>query len=856
MLAGAKVEAVAILDKYLGELGPNAGDIRLPAQLLRKRFTEPVVRRRHSTIATDRHFIGREQEIADLTMSLRRARWHDGSAVLLHGPSGIGKTRIVAELAKAAQIEGYREIVIECRETDLHRPLSVILETLPELLSTPGALGCAPESMVVLRRLVGDSVHSGEVAGAGTAAVEASVDIALRTIRAQSIRHAILDLLAAVSDEQPLLLSIDDVHWIDDASWELLSDLVHRVRATRIFLILTSRYSTVRSDRPARVPVELGLKRIPALSRESCIRLTRAIGDDLAAIPSEEVENWLVSSSEGTPLMLKALIDHWIVTGNASGVPPTLVGLIDQRLDRLSGDALRAIQTIGLLGRFASLDRIKDALQLPVHSLLQALEQLEQTGCLASSDAALVVSHGLVARIARARLSMLVEAALRGSISDALEVEYTQTNETQLLLEALRHLELSSRPDALYRFVVRHEQVLLHCGHPVPVLSAVCKLNSTEHAAHLDSRIAHIQSRLEIEAGEFGAALQVTPGAEFLPKGGSKLEALEIDQALTFVESAYRSDPIVDRSGLGAFSAAVARNANASMELRTRAADIGLVIAANTCDTALADSCYYGLQLAESDLSLDARRVGLLFHAVFGSVDTADALAMSLYERSLIAPSTTTTITDCSRAGYVFRMTGRSESAKAALLRALEAASQLESPRRKEFPLWQLSLLALDAGDITAASDWASQLTDIASGNGEDTANDYLYGHLCLLAIAQNDQDEAENYLQACRRSLPSLPPIRSAAFTIGLELGTRMLDPHWHPSPELLHVALDRFKQTSRFCAADYLAANIGECMLRINDKNAAKSLLADYIAQDRRERCDVADRLKRTLLLLGGTE
>lgn len=160
MMAGAKAEAVAMLDRYLTELGPNAGDIRLPAQLLKKRFTEPTAKRRPSLASIERHFVGRENELTELTMSMRRARWHDGSAVMVHGPSGIGKSRLVSELAKVAQIEGYREVSIECRETDIQRPLSVFLEALPELLSTPGALGCSPESMTVLKRLVGDSLRA------------------------------------------------------------------------------------------------------------------------------------------------------------------------------------------------------------------------------------------------------------------------------------------------------------------------------------------------------------------------------------------------------------------------------------------------------------------------------------------------------------------------------------------------------------------------------------------------------------------------------------------------------------------------------------------------------------------------
>ncbi|WP_411281471.1 AfsR/SARP family transcriptional regulator, partial [Gemmatimonas sp.] len=82
MLAGSKAEAVAIIDRYLEEIGPLAGDIRLPATLLRKRFTEPPSKKRPSFVPTERHFVGRTSELANLTMAMRRARWHDGSAVM------------------------------------------------------------------------------------------------------------------------------------------------------------------------------------------------------------------------------------------------------------------------------------------------------------------------------------------------------------------------------------------------------------------------------------------------------------------------------------------------------------------------------------------------------------------------------------------------------------------------------------------------------------------------------------------------------------------------------------------------------------------------------------------------------
>ena len=83
-LAGSKTEALAILDRYLAELGPDAGDIRLPASMLRRRIAEPVARTRLSFAPTERHFLGRNDELAALTLAMRRARWHDGSAMLWH----------------------------------------------------------------------------------------------------------------------------------------------------------------------------------------------------------------------------------------------------------------------------------------------------------------------------------------------------------------------------------------------------------------------------------------------------------------------------------------------------------------------------------------------------------------------------------------------------------------------------------------------------------------------------------------------------------------------------------------------------------------------------------------------------
>lgn len=852
MLSGAKAEAVAILDRYLAELGPHAGDIRLPAALLRRRFTEPPIRRRPSLASTERHFVGREQELADLSLAMRRARWHDGSAVLLHGPPGIGKTRLCAELGKVATIEGYREVSMECRETDQQRPLAVILDALPVLLSAPGALGSAPESLTVLRRLVGEEVPEpaepveeplaptiAEEAGAALSATE-RYERTMRTVRTQSIRHAIIDLVAAVSDERPIFMVVDDAHWLDDASWDVLTDLIQRVGSMRLFMVLTSRFGTLRVERPARMPEKLVARRIPGLSDEECVRLARAIGEDLSAHPTAEVEAWLVRGSEGTPLMLRALVDHWIITGEAIGIPPTLAHLLVQRLHRLSQTSLRALQSITLLNKHASLDRVKESLQLPTHELLSAFEQLVETGCLASDDASLLIVHDLLGRMAHEKMPSIIESALRASIAAALEVEYQATGNTEILLEALQHTERSARPDALRRFVGRHTEALIRSGRPTVVINSTRALLSRSTSSPADRELRRLHARLEAENGSFGQALALLPGGLSLPISLEGLSTSDLDDCLSFVESAYRSDPIANPYELGAFAAASASDARFPLEYRLRAADIGLVISSNTCDEKTAHECYFGLQISESEMSrrAETQRIGLIYHTVFGTIDRANSLASMVFDQSSNVGATTTSIADLGRAGYVFRMTGQHEQAICSLLKARAMANEIGSPRLAEYPVWQLAQIFNERGEADKADRWTEEFQTLTVSHDEPVATDYVSGHLCLMAIGRADNERAALHLSNLQDRMPRFPALRTAAYCLALELGVGLLDPEWIPPAPLVEVALDRFEKTKARAGADLLAATVGASLYRLGEKEEACRLVSEYLTRHRRER------------------
>ncbi|MCE2901207.1 MAG: ATP-binding protein [Gemmatimonas sp.] len=866
MLSGAKAEAVAILDRYLAELGPDAGDIRLPATLLRRRFTEPPVRRRPSLASTERHFVGREPEMADLSLAMRRARWHDGSAVLLHGPPGIGKTRLCTELGKVATIEGYREVGIDCRETDLHRPLAGILDALPALLSSPGALGSAPESLALLRRLVGAEVPSdpppaaieyeptvSEVAGAVISAAE-RYERTMRTVRTQSIRHAIIDLVAAVSDERPIFLVIDDAHWLDDASWEVLADLIQRIGALRLFMLVTSRFGTVRAERPARLPAGLVVRRVPALSDEECVRLARAIGEDLAAYPTAEIEAWLIRGSEGTPLMLRALVDHWVITGEAQGIPPTLSVLLEQRLDRLSPTALMALQSISLLGRYASPERVGATLELPTHELLHAFEQLGESGCLAVSDAALVACHELLGKTARIRMTKPVEATLRASIARALESDFIQSNDLGILLEALTQNDLSSRPDVLYRFLCRHEKAILESGRPSAIIGVVERLQSTLPSLRNDLVLKRLHARLSLEAGEYRRSIENSTGFLSLPSDPTRLSESELDQLLSLADSAYRADPVIARDELARFAAKIATAPIVRSSLRLRAAEIGLTIAANTCDEQIAAQCYAALQSANDTTELcdKATRASLLFHAIFGDITRADAIATEIIELGDSLGKSTTTVTNLGRAAFALRLCGNYVLSRAGFVKQYELALELDAPRLAQYSAWQLAQLELDLGNIPQVEHWNQQLRNLLESDDDPISSCFARAHLCRCAIEDKDQERAVMVLDEVKAALPRFPTPKAAAYIIALELGAKLLDPAWDPSAALIDTATARHGQTSKYGTTDYLTSTICEALMRTGRFDVARDLAASYISSVRRERSAPSTALARTMKTL----
>jgi AAA ATPase domain len=177
-------------------------------------------------------FVGRIEELQTLEAARRRAANGEPAVVLVGGEAGVGKTRLVAELTTGCATDGTRVLAGGCVPVgEGALPYAPIVEALRALLADVG--------MGAVRQLVGPSWPElarllpalGEPDGTG-----------LSEQAAQSrLFELLLGLLGRLGEQAPLVLVVEDLHWADQSTRDLLAFLVRNLRRERVLLVVTYR---------------------------------------------------------------------------------------------------------------------------------------------------------------------------------------------------------------------------------------------------------------------------------------------------------------------------------------------------------------------------------------------------------------------------------------------------------------------------------------------------------------------------------------------------------------------------------------------------------------------------------------
>jgi class 3 adenylate cyclase len=373
-------------------------------------------------------FAGRQRELAVLDDLLARVLRGQGQVVGLIGEPGIGKSWLLAAFQQRLPERPVTVLEGHCRAYDRFLPYGPVRDLLRHQcgLSTTSALEVVATSVTQLLRTVDlppeDSASSLLQLLGSPATVEPLVQLTPEVIKERTFA-TLRQVHLRSSQQQPLLLVVENLHWIDPTSEAYLASLVEQLAGTHLLLLTTYRpgYRPLWMDKSYATQLTL-----PPLTREESATVVRAV------LPPERSAEPLVqrvlARAAGNPLFLEELAHAVREQGDLGAdtpVPETIQAVLAARIDHLPPEAKHLLQTAAVIGTEVPVPLLAAIAELPEAALhrnlahLQAAEFLYETRLV--PERVYTFKHALTHEVAYSSLLLEQRRLLHARIVKAIE---------------------------------------------------------------------------------------------------------------------------------------------------------------------------------------------------------------------------------------------------------------------------------------------------------------------------------------------------------------------------------------------------------------------------------------------------
>jgi class 3 adenylate cyclase len=402
-----------------------------------------------------RPLVGRDVELRTLEEQLAQARRGKGRTVLLSGPAGIGKSRLLYAFSKTPR-EGVLQLSTRCSPYWQNSPLLPLVHLFEQLFDLKNDAG--DEGRVRRHSAATADPDAFALLGSFLSLKHAQTvpELNLSSVRRRERTLQVLsDLLISRAAVGPLVVLIEDMHWVDPSTLEFVEDLMERGARTSLLIVLTARptFESPWGFRPYLLKMELR-QLSPAQATEI---LLSVVGKPIPNAVRDE----LLAKAEGVPLyleeMTKAVLESGLLREGSKeygfNLPSTLRDSLASRLDHL-GPAKEIAQLAAVIG--------------PVHFTYDVLFAIAKRE----------------ARYLRRQLDQLIKAEL-------IELDESAEQETYVFRHALIR-------DAAYDSLLRKHREELHLR-----VADLLRSNAEEVASRPDVLAWHLEG-----AGQLDAAIE------------------------------------------------------------------------------------------------------------------------------------------------------------------------------------------------------------------------------------------------------------------------------------------------------------------------------------------------------------
>ena len=398
----------------------------------------------------------RNSELAQLRDVVAKTADGRGSVVVIEGPAGIGKTRLLEALSGLAGDACVRVAWARASELERDYGFGVLRQLLEPAVTSPE--GCLRESL-----FTGAAALAAPLFKSGPSPAAAVVEPDYATL------HGLYWLLAELAEEQPIAVCVDDVQWADPPSLRFLSFVARRLANLGATIFTTLRSGEVGTDPElvAQLTAESGVLvlRPGPLTEEGVSDLAR---QELAVEPSRDLVEACLESTGGNPFYLRALLGelaHGIGDVGAGSVrritrmgSDQIGGVLLRRLDALPAGAKELAQAVAVLGDGTNLGLGARLVELEPPAAEHVRHSLVQAGFLVGRDV-LAFTHPIVRSSVYGTLSPCARSQLHKDAAELLEREGARV---EAVASHLTHVlpEGDSRTVATLRAAARSTQAV------------------------------------------------------------------------------------------------------------------------------------------------------------------------------------------------------------------------------------------------------------------------------------------------------------------------------------------------------------------------------------------------------------
>jgi predicted ATPase/class 3 adenylate cyclase len=751
--------------------------------------------------------VARDDEFDEILVAIQAVERGTGRLVLLSGEPGVGKTRLAQEVTLKARNHSFVMASGRCYEPEANVPFYPFLEALATLhaVSPARVRQQLSERWPEVRTLL---PHQG-----------ASQSSSLGDGQEEQLRlfWAVTGFIQAIASERPVAILLDDLHWADTSSLELLQHLARHTRANRVLLLGTYRDVEVNRQHPLEAALtDLGRER---LTHEIGIRRLdeQGTGELVAAtLGGAEVAQAFIRvvhrQTEGNPFFVEEVVRSLVERGDvyrSEGrwegrsideieVPKSVRSVVGQRLSRLSSDTQEVLREASVLGPALTFEDLHHMCERPEAELEAAVEEALRAGILRETTQRVpgdsyAFNHALTQGTLYAELpsrkrrrlhlaagraiEQLPEGARKPRIAE-LAWHFLEADEPACALEyalgagqAARELFAFEEAERHYRTALELARELKDAESEVRALEEIGRILRTiaryDEALEVFDAAVELHRKANNAAGERWATAHI--GRVHALRGTPEQGIERVRSLVSAIEATSQSgvDDVVNGggswAGLAALYTALAdlyQGTNQS-SAQLEAAEKALEIARGAQDSKAGariqaeGQMWRASALAELGELQDARR--MLEDVIPLAQATGDGLILSRCLNSLAT---------------IYSEAGQYDQERTLIERALDAAEQAGDPARVAFMNHRLGWHLLMRGMWDESETYFQRAVSMWRPLGWTRIAPWSLIGLALLAYARGHSDMGDDYLKQGTRyaSRPGQEGFLSLAHKVALD--------------------------------------------------------------------------------------